>query len=185
MSRQNLSQAGELSYKMARILNRAGTIIMILLILICAPFTLPRLFGLHIYEVKTESMEPEYPVGSVVYVRETDASDIVVGDVITYTLGTDTNLVMTHRVIGITDGEHSFITKGDANPVEDAEPVRQERLIGQPILCIPGIAVIANFMNTSKGEVAIACVFVLVFVMWLISERMQKRKQKIESDNQR
>lgn len=170
---------------MARFLNRAGTIILILLILLCAPFTLPRWFGLHIYEVKTESMEPEYPVGSVVYVKDVDASDIVVGDVITYTLGTDTNLVMTHRVIGITDQGNSFITKGDANPVEDAEPVSHDRLIGQPIVCIPAIAVAANFMNTSEGEVLIACVFVLVFVMWLIAERMQKREQKLKSDNQR
>lgn len=158
---------------------------MILLILLCAPFTLPKLFGLHIYEVKTESMEPEYPVGSVVYVKETDASDVVVGDVITYTLGTDTNLVMTHRVIGITNQGNSFVTKGDANPVEDADPVSRERLIGQPVLCIPAIAVVADFMNTSAGESLIAGVFVSVFVMWLLSERMQKREQKLKIDNQR
>lgn len=157
---------------------------MILLILLCVPFTLPRLFGLQIYEVKSESMEPAYPVGSVVYVKGADASDIVVGDVITYALGSDTNLVMTHRVVDILDQGRSFVTKGDANPVEDAEPVSSERLIGEPVLCIPGIAAAADFMNTGKGKAAIACLFVLVFIMWRVAEWMQKNEQRLKSDNQ-
>ena len=67
---------------LARILSMTGAVFMILLILICIPFTLPKLFGMQLYEVKTESMEPEYPVGSVVYVKQTDPEDVVVGDVI-------------------------------------------------------------------------------------------------------
>ena len=160
---------------MALLFNRIGTAVMLLLILLCIPFTLPKLFGMQIYEVKTESMEPTYPVGSVVYVKEAEASDIAVGDVITYTLGTDTKLVMTHRVTGILDEEQSFVTKGDANPVEDAEPVSWSRLIGRPVFCIAGIATIANFINSSEGGVALACVFVLVFAMWLTAERIQRR----------
>lgn len=161
----------------SRLINRIGTVIMILLILLCVPFTLPRLFGLQIYEVKSESMEPEYPVGSVVYVKAADASDIKAGDVITYTLGTDTNLVMTHRVVDMIDGGQSFITKGDANPAEDAEPVSSARLVGVPVLCIPGIAAVADFMNTAKGEAVIACLFVLVFIMWRVAERIQKKEK--------
>lgn len=165
--------------RMARFLNRAGTIIMILMILLCIPFTLPRLFGLHIYEVKSESMEPDYPVGSIVYVQEVDVSEIVAGDVITYTLGTDTGFVMTHRVVDVLEQDRSFITKGDANPVEDAEPVSSERVIGCPVFCIKGVAPAADFINTSEGKTFIAFVFVLVFLMWLLSERLQKEEKKL------
>lgn len=163
----------------SRLINRIGTVIMILLILLCVPFTLPKLFGLQIFEVKSESMEPEYPVGSVVYVKAADESEIMIGDVITYTLGTDTDLVMTHRVVDTIDGGQSFITKGDANPVEDAEPVSGERLVGVPVLCIPGIAAVADFMNTAKGEVMIASLFVLVFIMWRVAEQIQKKEQSV------
>lgn len=163
----------------SRLINRIGTAVMILLILLCVPFTVPKLFGLQIYEVKSESMEPEYPVGSVVYVKAADASDIMAGDVITYTLGTDTNLVMTHRVIDIVDDGQSFITKGDANPVEDAEPVSSNRLVGVPVLCIPGIAAAAGFMNTGRGKAVIVCLFVLVFILWRVAEWLQKKEQSV------
>lgn len=166
--------------KMARFLNRAGTIIIVVMILFCIPFTLPRLFGLHIYEVESESMEPEYPVGSVVYVKEVETSDIIVGDVITYTLGTDTDFVMTHRVVEVLNQGRSFVTKGDANPVEDAEPVSSERVIGCPVVCIRGIAPAADFINTSEGKAVVAGMFVFVFLMWMLAERMQKKELNIQ-----
>ena len=174
---------------LARILSMTGAVFMILLILICIPFTLPKLFGMQLYEVKTESMEPEYPVGSVVYVKQTDPEDVVVGDVITYTLGTDTELVMTHRVINIREKEQSFITKGDANAVEDAEPVSFSRLVGKPICCIKGIAAISNFINSASGVKVIVILFVLVLAMWLFADWLQKSKNAeksydIKRDNQ-
>lgn len=161
----------------ARIHTISGAVIMILLILVCIPFTVPKLFGLQLYEVKTESMEPEYPVGSVVYVKKVEAGDVSVGDVITYTLGTDTELVMTHRVMEIQDEEQQFITKGDANPVEDAEPVSFSRVIGTPVCCIKGIAAISNFIHSTKGIMTLAVIFGLVFVMWIVADFLKKKEE--------
>lgn len=164
--------------KIAKLLNWAGAIIMVLLILICIPFTVPKLFGIQIYEVKTESMEPIYPAGSVVYVKKAEAAEVAVGDAITYTLGTDTDLVMTHRVISISEEEQSFITKGDANMVEDAEPVSFSRLVGKPVCCISGIAAISNFINSSMGVKVIAGTFIMVFVIWLVADWLKKGANK-------
>ena len=161
----------------AKILNIIGIVVMVVLILICIPFTLPKVFGIQLYEVKTESMEPTYPVGSVVYVKPEDAKSIEVGDIITFTLGTDTDLVMTHRVIEIIEDEQSFITKGDANPVEDAEPVKFNRVIGKPILCLEGIAFISNFINSSTGVKVMVGIFALILVMWLISDQLKKKER--------
>lgn len=160
--------------KVARLLNRIGTIVMICLILVCIPFTVPKLFGLQMYEVKSESMASTYPVGSVVYVKTAEAADVAVGDAITYTLGTDTDLVMTHRVVDISEEDQSFITKGDENLVEDAEPVSFSRLIGKPVYCIKGIAFIANFINSETGARVIGGVFVAVLLMWLVAELSKK-----------
>lgn len=162
----------------ARILNVIGIVVMILLILICIPFTLPKLFGMQLYEVKTESMEPTYPVGSVVYVKSAEATEVEVSDVITYTLGTDTDLVMTHRVIEILEEEQSFITKGDANPVEDAEPVSYRRLVGKPVLCLEGIAAISNFINSATGGKVIVGIFLLILGMWILSDQLKKSDKK-------
>ncbi len=162
--------------KVARLLNWSGVVMTILLILLCIPFTLPKLFGLQLFEVKTASMEPEYPVGSVVYVKEAESADIAVGDIITYTLGSDTEYVMTHRVVAISEEEQTFITKGDANMVEDAEPVSFSRLVGKPVCCIPGIAAISNFINSNMGVKVMIGIFVIVIMMWLIADRLKKNE---------
>ena len=67
----------------AQIMNITGIVAMILLILICIPFTIPKLFGLRLYGVETGSMEPAYPVGSVVYVADASAEEVRTGDGIT------------------------------------------------------------------------------------------------------
>lgn len=161
-----------------RILSVTGAIIMVLLILVCLPFTLPKLFGIQLYEVKTASMEPEYPVGSVVYVKTASFDEISVGDVVTYTLGTDTDLVMTHRVMEIDQEEQCFITKGDANPVEDADPVSFSRVVGKPVCCIEKIAVLSNFINSALGIKVIVIIFILVLAMWLIVDQLKKTDHK-------
>ncbi len=50
--------------------NLLGTLILVLVIASCLPLTVPRLFGYEIYEVVSGSMEPEIPVGSVIYVAD-------------------------------------------------------------------------------------------------------------------
>lgn len=55
---------------MKRFFHISGSILLIILILICIPFTIPKAFGLSIYEVITDSMTPKYPVGSVIYVEK-------------------------------------------------------------------------------------------------------------------
>ena len=86
---------------LSKILNYIGIFLMAVVILLVLPLTLPKLFGIHIFGVLTGSMEPEYPTGCAVYVKEVDFEEINIGDPITYRLGTDTELVATHRVVEI------------------------------------------------------------------------------------
>ena len=113
---------------MKRFFHISGSILLIILILICIPFTIPKAFGLSIYEVITDSMTPKYPVGSVIYVEKAQPEDIKVDDVITFSIGTDTSQVMTHRVVAIDSENHTFTTKGDANKDVDVSPVAFQRL---------------------------------------------------------
>ena len=106
-------------------------------ILVLLPLTVPKLFGYQIYGILTDSMEPTYPAGCVVYVRPTDSSKIQVGDPITFKMGTDTELVTTHRVVEIDSRKRQFITKGDANGSADSSPVSFDRLIGKVVFQIP------------------------------------------------
>lgn len=81
--------------------------------------------NIYIFQVASESMTPEYEIGDVIVVKKTDASELKVGDDVTY-LGKKSNLaglIITHRIIEtrVDGSKHYFTTKGTANEVEDPE----------------------------------------------------------------
>ncbi len=134
------------------------------------PLNVPKWFGFQIYEVLTGSMEPTYPVGSVVYVKAADVSEVQEGDAITYTLGENAEYVMTHRVTQIRLEEQVFVTKGDANEAEDIDPVQFDRLIGKPVFCIPYLGFVSDYFHTANGKAVCACIFIAAFLMWMFAE---------------
>lgn len=155
---------------------------MITVILLMVPLTIPRMFGIRIYGVLTGSMTPAYSVGGVVYVKETDISDIHVGDVVTYRLGTDTEYVMTHRVVEMDDS--FFITKGDANNAVDPEPVSYDRIIGKVVLFIPGLAGVAEFVNSTAGRSVFIILFASAFILWVVADIITpSNKNKSRNDS--
>lgn len=76
-----------------------------------------RLVGLTPYAVLSGSMEPEYPVGSLVYVKAVDPLDVEVGDAITFSLPSGT--LVTHQVYQIDAESRAFRTQGIANIASD------------------------------------------------------------------
>ena len=82
-----------------KILNSLTTIIVVMVVILAIMLVGVRLFGLQVYSVLSGSMEPEYPVGSLIYVKKVDYKELKVGDPITYLLDEDT--VVTHRIIEV------------------------------------------------------------------------------------
>ena len=153
-----------------KILNIIGVLLMVAVIAVTIPLNVPKWFGLQIYEVLSGSMEPKYPIGSVVYVEAATVADVSVGDAITYTLGTGSEYVMTHRVTQILSEEKSFVTKGDANEAEDIDPVYFDRLIGKPCFCIPYLGYASDYFHTGTGKAICLCIFIAALLMWLFAE---------------
>lgn len=86
--------------------------------------------------VQTGSMTPEYPIGSVIIIKETDPSKLSKNDVITfYSSHPQLNdMIVTHRIVDVIDdgdGTYSFTTKGDANTINDEYPAEGEKVIGK------------------------------------------------------
>jgi signal peptidase len=162
-----------------KMLNLLGTLLMVIVIIAAIPFTVPKWFGYQLYHVLTGSMEPSFPVGSVVYVKETDPSEIRPGDVIAYRWDRGEQVVVTHRVIEVKTGEQRLITKGDANNTEDSYPVSYEQVIGKVVLCLPELGKISEFLRSGTGIVSGVVMFVLAFVCWSAADRI-KKKQKAQ-----
>ena len=97
----------------------------------------PRVLGYSVFRVMTGSMEPEIREDSLLVVKKTPPEDIVPGDVISF-FSPDPMLegaVNTHRVARIEkeNGRIRFITKGDANVIEDAYPTDGSALVGRVV----------------------------------------------------
>lgn len=88
-------------------------VVLVLAALMLVAFAGVRLFGLTPYAVLSGSMEPEYPTGSLIYVRDVDPADVAVGDAITFELESGT--LVTHEVYEIDSDARAFRTQGIAN----------------------------------------------------------------------
>ena len=71
--------------------------------------------------VRSGSMSPTIPTGSVVFYRKENAAKVKVGDVIVFDKPGQQNEKVTHRVFKISNGPTGryFTTKGDANGAPD------------------------------------------------------------------
>jgi signal peptidase len=71
--------------------------------------------------VRSGSMSPTIPTGSVVFYKKIDAAAVKVGDVIVFSKPGDASEKVTHRVyqIGTASTGRYFVTKGDANGAPD------------------------------------------------------------------
>jgi signal peptidase len=153
-----------------RITNTAGTIVVVLVVLLAVLLVGVRLLGLNAFAVLSGSMEPTYHVGSLIYVKSVSAEDIKVGDPITFVL--DENLtVATHRVVSIETGEDGalrFETKGDANETVDGNKVHEANLIGKPVFTIPYLGYVANFIQHPPGTyiaISVGAILLLLFFL--------------------
>lgn len=113
----------------------AAAVVVLCIVLLTRPGEAPSIAGYTLFRITTGSMEPTYPVDTLILVKKADPSRIQTGDVISF-YSSDPALdgaVNTHRVTGVqTDGTHwSYKTKGDANNVEDAYGTSETALIGK------------------------------------------------------
>lgn len=159
-----------------RICNIISTIIIIGLAAIAILLLAPKLLGYESMVVVSGSMEPEIHVGSMVYVKEADPTTLKEGDIITYHISSDT--VVTHRIAAVNAEQQEFVTKGDANNTEDANPVKYENVIGKTEKTIPYVGYISMYLKTPLGIAAACGVIFIMIILMVLPELFSKKKEK-------
>ena len=156
------------------------TTTLVILVVIFAIFLMgSRLVGLQVFNVISGSMEPTYSVGDLLYVKTVDPGSVKVGDPITFVLNEDL-VVATHRVVAVDRENRQFVTKGDANETEDANPVHFNNLVGVPVFAIPLLGYVSAYIQNPPGMyVAIAFGVVLLAAVFL-PDLLSKKKEKEE-----
>ena len=160
------------------------TTTLVILVVIFAVFLMgSRLVGLQVFNVISGSMEPTYSVGDLLYVKTVDPDSVKVGDPITFVLNEDL-VVATHRVVAVDSANRQFITKGDANETEDANPVHFNNLVGVPVFAIPLLGYVSAYIQNPPGMYVAITLGVILLAAVFLPDMLTKKKEKEETQEE-
>ena len=163
---------------MAVVCSTLGTALLIIIVLVCIPLTVPRAFGFHIYSVISGSMEPAIPTGSLVFVKSIPAEEVKEEDVIAFYGANDDNSIITHRVVSNSVNMGEFVTKGDANKTKDMNPIPYDNYIGKVTLSVPHAGAAAQIFSSTAGKAAAASAVGLAVILEIAGTLLERRREE-------
>jgi signal peptidase len=106
-------------------------------------------YGYQYAVVKSGSMTPTYPVGTIVMTEPVKAESIKVGDVISWQIPGENKARVSHRVVEVVQQGSglAFRTKGDANEEADQQLVASSSLTGRVIFSLPQAATFTSLLE--------------------------------------
>lgn len=150
---------------------RASSIALLFLVIgMCLPITIPRLFGFAVHDMVSGSMDPAIPVGSVIYVKSCNLPSVGEGDIIVYT---DADGVVAHRVVANRSSLGEFVTKGDANEEADHDPVPYERVTGRVVFHLPALGMAIVLWDSTMGKTYLFMLAGCGVMLWLLADRLE------------
>ena len=136
----------------------------------------PRAFGYMPFAVLSGSMEPDLPVGSMVFVRQVEPTDITVGDNATFYRSD--GAVVTHQVYEVDPVAQTISTQGIANKnadgtiMHDAEQTPFSRVIGVVSFCVPYLGFVNAYCTTMPGLLVVVAVLALLVAASIVLDWM-------------
>lgn len=146
-----------------KICNWISHIIFVILLILVLLLFVPNFIGFKTFSVVSGSMEPNIPVGSLVYTKSVEFEDLKAGDVISYKLSEDS--MVTHRIDSLNEEQHTLVTKGDANDNVDGSEVQESQIVGKVTFSIPLLGFIAIYSRTPLAIVTLCIVVAILILM--------------------
>ncbi len=157
-----------MSSKAKKIYTVVTTVPIVIIVILAILLVGVRLVGLEPYAVLSGSMEPEYHVGSLIYVKDVDPKELKEGDPVTYVM--QGNIVVTHRIIDVIYDDSKpdtiyFQTQGDANDDPDGTLLSSKNVIGKPLFSIPLLGYVSVYIQSppwSYVTIGVCALFILL-----------------------
>lgn len=156
----------------SRITNWAATIILVVALFALVALGSAILMGLKPAVVKTGSMKPSYPPGSLILVKPTPANQLKLGQVITFTdPDKPARGLVTHRIVKIEhkDGAPIFTTQGDANPAPDTWRLKLSSDAGLMTYSVPQVGRLSFLVRTKQGYMFLLGIPVLLLSLMALA----------------
>ena len=156
-----------------RLLSAAFAILAVCVLAVGLGARLAPAAGYEFFSIRSGSMEPALPVGSLAIVAR-QADEIAAGQAVAFKL--PSGVVVTHRVVEVVDSETGrFLrTQGDANEDPDPSLIPAAAVIGPVRTDLPLLGYLLAMLGMPIGLVAILSVAAtLITAIWLLEELEQ------------
>lgn len=171
----------------------AGLVVLITLVLSALTLTTnksgvgPELFQRHFLVVTSGSMEPSLQTGALAVTRRIDQKQvpsIPVGTVVAFRSLANPRTLIMHRVVARTSnsqGDVQFVTKGDANVVEDSLLLNSSRVVGTLSFSVSHAGYLVAALEQGQLLQLVVLAFLLASIAVVLSkwavQPSQQRKQ--------
>lgn len=184
MDRDNLSkQSGYRSRKkggklVPALCNVVGALILLAVIAVTQISSLPKYYGLDAYNMTSSNMVPTIPIGSVVYVRRLDPSELpsIGQDELIAALTSDDSVGF-FRVVENNTEEGEFITKGDFYEEVDEEPARYENVFGLVERHYPLLGDIMTITSSTAGRINLIVFAICGVLLNVLAWRLRRSQE--------
>lgn len=141
-------------------------------------------FGYSYAVVKSGSMAPAYPPGSIILIGATSPAALGPGDVISFRApGQSRDRIITHRVVEARQGASGleFVTQGDANDDVDSRAVPASDVRGRVLFGVPLIGSLAALLQQRglfMGVVAVCAAVIVVMEATSIVREVRRSRRR-------
>ena len=141
----------------------------------------PHVFGYSVVNIVSGSMGETIPQGSYILVEKVEPEEIKKDDIICFysTDPTISGLPNTHRVVKdpiVTEMGIEFVTKGDANVLEDKYNAKGENLIGRYVKNMDTLGAFVSMLDNGGFTVLFFALEAMIAVM-VVSAFLRARKE--------
>ncbi|MBQ6551365.1 MAG: signal peptidase I [Lachnospiraceae bacterium] len=142
------------------------------------------LFGIGYAVVVSGSMEPNIHVDDMIIYNDHAPEEYKVGDVIVYkrNAGTPEEMLITHRIVEISEDGERLVTRGDANRISDPE-ISFTDVVGRLVWRIPKFGIIAEFIKKPVGIAAAVLLLGLIFAGNILLTKKSVGSREIRTVN--
>lgn len=154
-----------------------GLALLLLVVILCLPLTVPRFLGYELYAIVSGSMEPTIPVGSVVYAKAISPQEIEAGDIVVFYGGHASDTVITHRVVENHVDAQELLTKGDANEGNDMLPISYSNVIGKVEVSIPLLGFLLPLVMNISGKIYLVGILGAGILFRILGSRLRESRE--------
>lgn len=165
-----------------------SAVIVLLTVVLTKSGDVPNILGYSVFRVMTGSMEPAIETDSLIVVERVDASEVKVRDIISFFSQDPIHdgAVNTHRVVSIEQRgeEWDFVTKGDANQLEDKYLVSSEDLIGKVVFISYMLGVFVHLLSNPLIFIPLIVLPMLVILVCNLSRTIRLTKNIVKEEEE-